>query len=135
MQDLPNELLESLKSADEMLVKNDVNGALKHVHECIAKLKDYLSTTEPEWIEAKDLKGGFVNLKLPNIEPSDLSESQWWLVGRYLADGHYHSARSQFFISVGNNKISEFKEKCGEYIGAENEKAGCVQIGLKRILS
>lgn len=95
--------------------------------------KDYMIKTEPCWTEAKDLKNGYVNLKLPSVEKSEIPEDQWWLLGRYLADGHYHSARSQFFISVGNKKIDEFKERCSQYIGAENVKDGCVQFGLKKL--
>ncbi|WP_019540592.1 DNA methylase N-4 [Proteiniphilum acetatigenes] len=95
-----------------------------------ARPLDYLPSTEPAWIESKDTKGGFVNLKLPEIEESQFTENEWWLIGRYLADGHYHGARNQFFISVGNKKIDEFKSICGEFIGHENIADGCSQFGL-----
>ena len=95
--------------------------------------KDYVKKTVPIWIEAKDTEKGFVNLKLPKVEHSDLTAQEWWIVGRYLADGHYHHARSQFFISVSNEKLEEFKSVCEDFIGAEHPKDGCVQIGLKRL--
>lgn len=92
---------------------------------------DYFPKTDPIWIEAKYAERGFVNLKLPVIEHSDLTAQEWWIVGRYLADGHYHRARKQFFISVGNGKMEEFKRMCGDFLGAENPKDGCTQIGLR----
>jgi hypothetical protein len=95
-----------------------------------ARRLDYLPSTEPEWIESKDMKGGFVNLKLPEVEESKFTKTEWWLIGRYLADGHYHDARNQFFISVGNKKIDEFKSICSEFIGHENKAEGCSQFGL-----
>ena len=95
--------------------------------------KDYLKNTDPTWIEAMYTKNGYVNLKLPNIEKSKLTAQEWWLVGRYLADGHYQKDRNQFFISVGNTKLEEFKSRCNGFIGAENTKDGCVQIGLKHL--
>ena len=98
-----------------------------------ARRKDYLPKTEPAWIEAKDTVNGFANLKLPAIEHSDLTAQEWWIVGRYLADGHYHQARNQFFISVGNEKLEEFKSICGDFYGAENPKDGCSQIGLRHL--
>ena len=78
---------------------------------------DYLPKTEPTWIEAKDTKGGWVNLKLPEVEKSELSASDWWLVGRYLADGH-RGTRGDFFVSVGKEKIAEFESHAGKYAGS-----------------
>ncbi|MBQ9532419.1 MAG: DNA methylase N-4 [Prevotella sp.] len=97
--------------------------------------KDYMRITKPTWIEAKDTKNGFVNLKLPECEESSLSSLEWWLVGRYLADGHYHKERSQFFISVGEHKIDEFSQMLEntEWIGAIHPHDGCSQIGLKKL--
>ena len=94
---------------------------------------DYLPKITPSWVESKDVNCGFINLKLPLEEHSDLTSQDWWLVGRYLADGHYHKGRNQFFISVGNNKLEEFKSRYNDFIGAENPKDGCVQIGLKHL--
>lgn len=94
--------------------------------------QDYMKKTEPQWIEAQNAKNGFVNLKLPKIEEFDLlTKEEWWLVGRYLADGHLHVARNQFFISVGNDKTEEFERICGKFIGSKREKTGCYQYGLK----
>ena len=82
-----------------------------------ARSADYLPKTEPAWIEAKDTKDGWVNLKLPEVETNALSASDWWLVGRYLADG-YRGTRGDFFVSVGKEKIAEFERYAGKYAGS-----------------
>jgi len=78
--------------------------------------KDYLSRTNPDWIKAEDTKGAWINLKLPPIEQSMLTENEWWIVGRYLADGHI-DVRNDFFISVGKHKKEEFEKYAANYIG------------------
>lgn len=86
-----------------------------------ARPMDYLSKTEPAWVEAKDTVNGFVNLKLPATEESNLSEKEWWLVGRYLADGHM-GTRGDYFISVGEDKVAEFEEKASGFYGSCAER-------------
>ena len=51
-----------------------------------------------------------MNLKLPEVEKSELSAPDWWLVGRYLADGH-RGTRGDSFVSVGKEKIAEFEDE------------------------
>lgn len=82
--------------------------------------KDGMKRVEPTWIEAQECKDGYVNLKLPTIEESNLTEREWWLVGRYLADGSV-GTRGDFFISVGTGKIKEFEEKAAPYFGSYAE--------------
>lgn len=94
--------------------------------------KDGMRIAEPEWVEAKDLpNGGYVNLKLPNVEISELTVQEWWLVGRYLADGHI-GTRGDFFISVGKEKQAEFEKIAGDMAGAYAER-DALQYRLKNL--
>ncbi len=83
--------------------------------------KDGMKKTSPKWIEAKDTIGGYVNLKLPSIEDSSLTAKEWWIIGRYLADGH-KGTRKDYFISVGKAKQHEFEEKAQGYFGSYAER-------------
>ncbi len=81
------------------------------------RAKDYMLITPPEWIEAQNTKGAWLNLKLPDVEPSGLTKKEWWIVGRYLADGHM-GTRGDFHISVGKHKKEEFEIAAAPYIGS-----------------
>lgn len=94
--------------------------------------KEYAMSTQPEWIEAKDTLGGYVNLKLPEIEESNLTSQEWWIVGRYLADGHVSTRGNDFFISVGKDKVAEFEEKANGMIGF-SQSATAIQYRLKNM--
>lgn len=83
--------------------------------------KDGMKKSTPEWIEAQNTKGNYVNLKLPKIEQSNLSNKEWWLVGRYLADGH-KGTRGDYFISVGKNKQAEFEKMASGFYGSFAER-------------
>lgn len=83
--------------------------------------KDGMRRAVPEWVEAKDTVGHYVNLKLPPVEESGLSDKEWWLVGRYLADGH-KGTRGDWFISVGKAKCAEFEEKAAGFFGSCAER-------------
>lgn len=95
------------------------------------RVKDYMQKTEPAWIEAQNCKGGYVNLKLPAVEENDLTLQEWWIVGRYLADGH-KGTRGDYFISVGKDKIEEFKIKAAGYFGT-NRDGTARQYRLKNL--
>jgi DNA modification methylase len=89
-----------------------------------------------EWIEAKDLQDSYVNLKLPPVVESPISEQEWWLIGRWIADGHIDARGHQYFISVGKDKLDHFAEKADGYIGAiadHTDQCSCYQIGLKHL--
>lgn len=85
---------------------------------------------EPEWIEARNLNGCYVNAKLPAEEETDLTHEQWWIVGRYLADGHV-GTRGDYFVSVGKCKQHEFELCAGEYAGTRADRGSCFQYRLK----
>ena len=95
------------------------------------RAKDYMQKTEPAWIEAQNCKGGYVNLKLPAVEENNLTLQEWWIVGRYLADGH-KGTRGDYFISVGKGKVEEFEVKAAGYFGT-NRQATARQYRLKNL--
>lgn len=86
-----------------------------------ARSKEHMPSTKPGWIEAKDTVGGWINLKLPACEESNLTAQEWWIVGRYLADGHV-GTRKDWFISVGKNKVAEFEKMAEGYFGSHSER-------------
>lgn len=86
--------------------------------------------TPPRWIEAKNLTGNYVNLKLPATEePENKSELHWWIVGRWLADGHIDQ-RDVAHISCGENKLEYFLAKVGDIAG-NPQKRTAYQVPLK----
>lgn len=95
------------------------------------RAKDYMQKTEPAWIEAQNCKGGYVNLKLPAVEENNLTLQEWWIVGRYLADGH-KGTRGDYFISVGKGKVEEFEVKAAGYFGT-NRQVTARQYRLKNL--
>ena len=95
------------------------------------KNKYAIENIDPEWVEAKDSKDYWVLQNLPPIMDSDIPSDEWWVIGRWLADGHVDARGRQFFVSIGEKKLAEFREKAGKFIGAEYNKGSCTQIGLK----
>lgn len=99
-----------------------------------ARPKDYMKKADPTWIEAQNLKGGYVNLKLPEEVESSLTAQEWWIVGRYLADGHY-GTRKDWFISVGRKKQKEFEEKANGYFGSYSDRTALQYRLLSKSMS
>lgn len=93
--------------------------------------KDNLCRVDDDWINAENAKGTYLKSVLPPVIESNISETEWWIIGRWIADGHVDCRGKQFFISVGNNKLPEFEEKASEYIGHRSVNGNCTQIGLK----
>ena len=52
------------------------------------KSKIAAQKVSPDWVKAESSLGSYLNLKLPPIEESPLSEKEWWIIGRWLGDGH-----------------------------------------------
>jgi DNA modification methylase len=84
----------------------------------------------PEWVEANETLGQYLNLKLPPVQESFLTAKDWWIVGRYLADGH-QGFRGNFIISVGNHKLRDFLNIVGENAGVKSNDGTVTQIVLK----
>ena len=91
---------------------------------------------DPEWKEAKDLERCYVNQKLPPVISEEiLTDREWWIVGRFLADGHV-GTRNDFFISVGNHKYQEFEDNVGvDFFGNKHVIGNSTQFRLKNVSS
>jgi hypothetical protein len=87
---------------------------------------------DPAWIDAKDLKQKYINLKLPDIEEdkTGLSNLEWYLVGRWIADGHI-DLRNVAHISCGYQKFDYLTEKCGHLLGNPRMNRTAAQIPIK----
>jgi DNA modification methylase len=95
-----------------------------------ARKKDAAKLSSPEWVEAQYLAGAYVNAKLPAVEtPTNDNLLHWWIVGRWLADGHI-DARNVAHISCGPKKFHYFMEKVGKIAGTP-QKRTAYQVPLK----
>lgn len=94
--------------------------------------RDKHFSTSPNWVESKDTKGMYINQKLPDIVDSPITEDEWWVIGRWVADGHIDARGHQFFVSIGDSKFVEFNNHASKFIGhiSHNDKCNCTQIGL-----
>lgn len=70
---------------------------------------------DPGWVEAQNTLGSYINRKLPDVEPTDISPSIWWVIGRWLADGHYHEARDGVHISCATGELGDLILNLGEF--------------------
>lgn len=95
------------------------------------RARDEAARFTPEWVRADETVGSYVNLQLPPTAGSELTPQEWWLVGRWIADGH-KGVRGDFHISVGREKLSEFMERAGEHAGMRHEVTA-VQVRLKKL--
>lgn len=83
--------------------------------------KEGMRKATPVWTEASQLGGCYVNLKLPPISKTELTKQEWWIIGRYLVDGH-KDTRGDYFISVGKNKQAEFEKEADGYYGSKADR-------------
>lgn len=88
--------------------------------------KKYAMNQKPQWIGAKDTLGSYINMQLPPIKESHLTKLEWWIIGRWLADGHRSghttsgkrgAGYGQFVISCGMHKLDFLKDKLGRHVG------------------
>lgn len=85
---------------------------------------------EPGWVDAEQTLGSYLNLKLPPIVESSLSEHEWWVIGRWLGDGH-RDTRGRIHISCGNHETAVLVEKLGSLAGSVAQTRTGAQIALK----
>jgi len=78
--------------------------------------RKHASQNAPEWIQAVETKSHYLNLPLPPIEYSSLSEQDWWVIGRWLGDGHM-DARGYPHISCSVKEISTLTAALGSRAG------------------
>lgn len=91
---------------------------------------DYCKKVKPDWIEAHNLTGTYVNLKLPPTIEQGGDEILWWTIGRWIADGHIDQ-RNQPIISVGREKWDYFCSKIGRFGGNKPRELTAFQLQLK----
>ena len=81
-----------------------------------ARQADYMRQVEPDWLAAGEAVGAYVNRKLPEVEPTVVSDHHWWIVGRWLADGHW-SERGSLAISCGSHEMEDLRARLGKHAG------------------
>lgn len=95
--------------------------------------KEATMRQDEAWVKAEDCEKHYLKSVMPPELESNISTVEWWIIGRYLADGHVDARGKQYFISVGVKKWEKFKEIAKQYIGMVNDKSdecNCLQIGL-----
>ncbi len=89
---------------------------------------------EPDWLRADESAFSYVNQKLPPIEESNLTNLEWWLVGRYIADGHF-GKRNSVHISIGNAKYDLTIVMLGKHAGFVQDTGTSKQVRLRGLSS
>lgn len=90
--------------------------------------RDGAARATPGWIEARQMVAGYVNLKLPPTEqPAVTNLDHWWIVGRWLADGHWEK-RGAAIISCGAHEHAALTKTLGARAGGAYVGATAVQI-------
>lgn len=98
---------------------------------------------QPEWTQAADSLGSYVNLPLPPVEDSPLAADDWWVVGRWLGDGHlsghlrsgrrygHEDLAKQIVISCGKHERDALVARLGARTGHVAEVRTGFQIAVK----
>lgn len=92
--------------------------------------KAAVDKARPEWIEAQNAEGCYLGSILPPEQDSDISAQEWWIIGRWLADGHRDVRDKQFFVSIAKSKYEAFEEHAVGHIGHVSNHEGVYQVGL-----
>lgn len=98
--------------------------------------------SDPEWMQAHDTLGSYLNLPLPPIEPSILTPNEWWIVGRWLGDGHRSGHRTsgtrsggfgQFVISCAHGEAAALVARLGIHAGHQSRVTATqiVLVGMR----
>ena len=95
-----------------------------------AREREGAERSNPEWIEARDSLGGYLNLRLP-AEEGVLNNDplHWWIVGRWLADGHWEQ-RGAAIISCGRHEVETLTAKLGTRAGGMYDTGNVIQIRI-----
>jgi hypothetical protein len=97
---------------------------------------------EPDWVEAASTVGSYVNQKAPEPEASDITDEDWWIVGRWIADGHMET-RGAAMLSCSDDELEDLSDRLGVRSGGVYRTGEhCCQVRLldpdrrlKRILA
>jgi DNA modification methylase len=97
--------------------------------------KEFSMQANPEWIEASQTLGSYLNLKLPPTKDSDLTEKECWIIGRWLGDGHRGVKRqghgdAPIVISCSHDEAQDLINELGEFAGT-SQSLTATQIVVK----
>lgn len=96
-----------------------------------ARAADRARRAKPDWTMAQDLYDHYVNLQLPPVETSSTSIEDWWIIGRWLADGHWGSRGEDIQISCAPPKWYELLSRLGHRAGSYSDNGTCRQVRVK----
>lgn len=85
---------------------------------------------DPEWMPASDTLGSYVNLPLPPVEPSPLTPEDWWVIGRWLGDGHL-DAHGRAHISCSREETDGLIQKLAARAGSVVTRRTGSQVMVK----
>lgn len=103
---------------------NGMAGSNFHPRERAAK-------NTPEWIQSGETKTHYLNLPLPPIEHSSLSENDWWIIGRWLGDG-YLDVRGYPHIACSIKELSSLVVALGIRAGHQHQSnRSTMSVALK----
>ncbi|GHH52414.1 hypothetical protein [[Pseudomonas] boreopolis] len=93
--------------------------------------RDAAENATPEWVPAADVEGDYVNLKLPPVDDDGSVDGRtWWIVGRWLADGH-RDAHGAAVISCGRHEVEEMLSVLGDLAAKPVDTGTAIQIRLR----
>ena len=93
--------------------------------------RDAAENATPEWVPAADVDGDYVNLKLPPVDDDGSVDGRtWWIVGRWLADGH-RDAYGAAVISCGRHEVEEMLNMLGDLAAEPVDTGTAIQIRLR----
>lgn len=95
----------------------------------VTQQRQRAKSNSPEWMRSDATKGSYLCLPLPPIEESPYTIHEWWIVGRWLGDGHFDS-RNRVHISCGNHEVDELVELLRERAGAVTQRRTGHQIAI-----
>lgn len=101
------------------------------------RAKEIALASSPEWTDAAMTLGSYLNLPTPPEEGSALTDHEWWIVGRWLGDGHAaghrrsgaRNGRGQFIVSCNHNEADALIERLGCHVGHVTKRTA-TQIAL-----
>jgi len=97
--------------------------------------KKEASKSTPAWTRADEVTGSYINHRLPETTAENTfgDSLYWWVVGRWIADGHWSGRGTDTaVISCGYDEVRELKEAIGRYGGNSPHDCGTAfQISLR----
>ena len=94
--------------------------------------KSHAIKAAAEWREAGDCdRDCYVNLQLPPVvEEETFSVVEWWIVGRWIADGHIDK-RGTAHISCGDDKLEKLSAMLGDRQSTTRHTGTAWQVAIK----